>query len=351
MEKNNKISFADLALQRRKIKEDFFNQINMLVNWSPIEKEINKCYKKGESATGRPSYAGIVLFKMTLLQTWYGLSDYELEDQVNDRVSFSRFVGIPMDQSVPDHSVISRFRTELTEKKAYQRILKQLNKQLEDHKILVKTGILVDASISDTPLKPKGKKEFEVVQDREEDQYPSETKAKPELKEKVKPGVDTEARWVKKAGKLHYGYKKHTATNEEGLILGIVTTSANESDIKHLEDVLDLIEIKEGTPVMADKGYKSADNDLVLEKKKLKNRIMRKAKKNKVLSSHEIKFNNLISKVRYKIERTFGSIKRWFSGGVARYIGMDKMHSQHLLEAIAYNLYRSPGIIMSNCEK
>ena len=117
MEKNNKISFADLALERRKIKEDFFNQINKLVNWSPIEKKINKCYKKGESATGRPSYSGIVLFKMTLLQTWYGLSDYELEDQVNDRVSFSRFVGIPMDESVPDHSVISRFRTELTEKK------------------------------------------------------------------------------------------------------------------------------------------------------------------------------------------------------------------------------------------
>ncbi len=353
MEKNNKISFADLALERRKIKEDFFNQINKLVNWSPIEKEINKCYKKGESATGRPSYSGIVLFKMTLLQTWYGLSDYELEDQVNDRVSFSRFVGIPMDESVPDHSVISRFRTELTKKKAYQRILKQLNKQLEEHKILIKTGILVDASISDTPRQPRGKKEFEVVQDREEDQNqdPSQQIEKSELKEKVKSGVDTEARWVKKAGKLHYGYKKHTATNQEGLILSIVTTPANESDIKHFEDVLDLIEIEEYTPVMADKGYKSADNDFVLEKKKLKNRIMHKANKNKALSVHQIKFNKLISKVRYKVERTFGSIKRWFSGGVARYVGIDKMHSQHLLEAIAYNLYRSPGIIMSNCEK
>ena len=156
---------------------------------------------------------------------------------------------------------------------------------------------------------------------------------------------------MKKAGKLHYGYKKHTATNQEGLILSIVTTPANESDIKHFEDVLDLIEIEEYTPVMADKGYKSADNDFVLEKKKLKNRIMHKANKNKALSVHQIKFNKLISKVRYKVERTFGSIKRWFSGGVARYVGIDNMHSQHLLEAIAYNLYRSPGIIMSNCEK
>jgi IS5 family transposase len=56
---------------------------------------------------------------MTLLQTWYGLSDYEVEDRVNDSISFSRFVGISLDNPVPDHSVISRFKTELTKKGVY----------------------------------------------------------------------------------------------------------------------------------------------------------------------------------------------------------------------------------------
>jgi transposase, IS5 family len=68
---------------------------------------------------------------MSLLQTWYGLSDYELEDQVNDRISFSRFVGIGMDGTVPDHSVVSRFRTELTQKRAYDKLLISINEQLE----------------------------------------------------------------------------------------------------------------------------------------------------------------------------------------------------------------------------
>lgn len=43
--------------------------------------------------------------------------NYEFEDQVNDRISFIWFVGIVMDGTVPDHSLISRFRTALTKKK------------------------------------------------------------------------------------------------------------------------------------------------------------------------------------------------------------------------------------------
>jgi len=58
----------------------------------------------------------------------------------------------------------------------------------------------------------------------------------------------------------------------------------------------------------------------------------------------------MVSKIRYTVERTFGSIRRWFSAGTARYVGIEKMHMQHLMEAIAYNLYWSPGIVMSKCE-
>jgi IS5 family transposase len=63
------------------------------------------------------------------------------------------------------------------------------------------------------------------------------------------------------------------------------------------------------------------------------------------------KFNRLISKKRWVVERTFGGMKRWFNCGLARYIGLAKTHTQHILEAIAYNLYRAPGIIMSDCVK
>jgi transposase, IS5 family len=349
MEKTQQISFADLAFSKRKIKEDFFNQINLIIDWNLIDRIIRKYYQKGESAVGRPCYEGIVLFKMSLLQTWYGLSDYELEDQVNDRISFSRFVGIGMDGTVPDHSVVSRFRTELTQKRAYDKLLISINEQLEKKAIIVKKGVLVDASVTDSPRKPKGKKEYEVVEDcKEENDQIKEKQIL--LKEKIKPGVDTQAKWIKKSGKLHYGYKQHTATNQEGLVLGLVTTSANESDITHLEDVLELIDLPKRTWVKADKGYKSAGNDEILRRKKLKNHIMRKAPKGKKLTEREMKCNKLVSKIRFKVERTFGSIHRWFGGGIARYVGLEKMHTQHLMEAIAYNLYRSPRITVFNFE-
>ena len=349
MKNAQNIGFADLAIQGRKIKEDFFNQINILIDWKAIDKVISKYYQKGDSVTGRPSYEGLLLFKICLLQTWYGLSDYEAEDQVNDRISFSRFVGLSLDDKCPDHSVISRFRTELTKGKAYNKLLEAINHQLETKKILVKTGVIVDASISDSPRKPKGYKEFEITEDRKEDEQTTEQESV-NLIEKVKPGVDTDGKWIKKAGKLRYGFKQHTATDEQGLVLGLVTTSANESDIKHLEDVLLVVNPTKGTWVKADKGYRSKENSDVLSKLKLKNHIMHKASKCKELSKREQKSNKMVSKIRYAVERTFGSIRRWFSAGTARYVGIEKMHTQHLMEAIAYNLYRSPGIVMSKCE-
>nr|WP_116116649.1 IS5 family transposase [Algoriphagus antarcticus] len=338
-------------VQKRKIKQEFFNQINLLIDWRPVSNIINKYYQKGESAVGRPSYEGIVLFKMTLLQTWYGLSDYEVEDRVNDSISFSRFVGISLDNPVPDHSVISRFRTELTKKGVYEKLFKAMNKQLEKHKIIVKTGAIVDASIIDTPLKPKGKTTYEIAVDRsEQDRTPEEQQNEQQahvLIKKQHPGVDSEARWIKKAGKTRYGYKKHHVTDTEGMVIGLLTTPANVNEIANLEEVLATAELPEHIPVYADKGYRSAKNEELLKAKKLKSRILHKAKKGKPLTEREKLRNKLIGKTRFKVERTFGGITRWFNSTCARYRGILKMHTQNLMEAIAYNLYRSPGIVAS----
>jgi IS5 family transposase len=338
-------TFADSIcdLRTKKIKKTFFTQMNTLLDWEKISKVIDKHYKKGQSATGCPSYDGLLLFKMCLLQTWYGLSDYEVEDRVNDSISFSYFCGLHIDQIAPDHSTISRFRTAMTEANAYEPLFKEINGQLEAHQIIIKKGALVDASVVETPLKPKGKTNYKVTTDREDEQ---EVK----VEKKYADSVDKDASWLKKRGKYHYGFKKHYVTDEEGLVLGVVTTKASINEVTNLEEVLDAADLPEGIPLKADKGYQSEKNGEILKKKKLKNHILKKAKKNNPLTNWEKKFNKLVGKVRFKVERTFGGIKRWFNGGIARYRGIEKMHSQNLIEAISYNLYRSPGIIMSNSE-
>jgi len=350
-------SFADTIcdLRVRKIKSVFFNQMDILIDWRLISNIINKHYTKGTNAVGNPSYDGLLLFKMSLLQTWYGLSDYEVEDRINDSISFSKFCGLTLEQTSPDHSTLSRFRSAMTKANAYEKLLKEFNRQLVKHKIIVKTGAIVDASVIDTPLKPKGKSSYVVAEDRNEEERPAEDLEKEKTEKSVlkilKPSVDTDASWIKKAGKTRYGYKKHHVTDENGLVLGILTTPANVNEIANLEEVLNTADLPKGTIIYGDKGYQSAKNEALLKEKELKNRILKKAKKNKPLSETEKKFNKLCGKIRYKVERTFGSIRRWFNGGTARYKGIEKMHTQNLLEGLAYNLYRSPAIIMLNALK
>ena len=103
-------SFADLFLGQRKVKQTFFSQINTVIDWAPIRAIIEVAYTKGYKSTGRPSYDSLVLFKIELLRTWYGLSDGEVEDQVNDRLSFSRFAGLGMEDIVPDSTTRRTFK-------------------------------------------------------------------------------------------------------------------------------------------------------------------------------------------------------------------------------------------------
>ena len=351
MNKTNKaMSFAGLYVEKRTRKNKFFKQIDSIIDWSVIEKEINKIYKKGKSIDGRPSYKGILLFKMTLLSHWYGLSDEKTEDMVNDNLSAMLFCGLQLEDDVPDHSTLSRFRTELTEKKAYDRLLRKINKQLESKKIKVTQGKgIVDASLTDSPFDPKGKTTYEIAEDRKEDERSDKDKDDEQgqaiVNKKEQPGSDSEGRWVKKQGELHFGFKKHILTNEDGLVEVVHTTTANEHDSKGLKPLLEKVKSKKIKEIYTDKGFKVPDNDQILKEKGLKNRIQHKAYRNKPLTEWEKKFNREISRCRYVVERTFGGMKRWFGAGRARYKGKDKVHGQHVMEAISYNLYRAPGLV------
>ena len=129
-------------------------------------------------------------------------------------------------------------------------------------------------------------------------------------------------------------------------MLAVHSTTANEHDSKGFKPLI------KKTPkrykkkgVWTDKGYKVPDNDNYLKDEKIKNRIQRKAYRNKPLTDWEKIFNKLISKTRYVVERTFGSMTKWFGSGRTRYKGLAKTHTLHVLEAICYNLKRSPGLI------
>jgi len=167
---------------------------------------------------------------------------------------------------------------------------------------MVKEGAaLADASITNTPERPKGKTTYEIAEDRKEDLHSEESKQEERKQLKLvrqkQSGADEQGRWLKKGGKLHYGFKKHIATDQEGLVTALHTTAANEHDSKGLKPLLKKTpksKMKKGT--YADKGYKVPDNDQLLKDLKIKNRLQPKAYRNRPLSRWEIRFNQILNK-------------------------------------------------------
>ena len=202
----------------------------------------------------------------------------------------------------------------------------------------------------DSPHAPDGSILIEVADDREdlrtEEEQAQEQAYQYELKSR-KPGVDTEARWVRKGRHYRYGYKKHVLTDGQGLVESIITTPANCADTVVLPELIEKAELTQGVSVLADKGYCSKKNSACLLERGLIDGIMLKAQKGMKLTERQRELNNLISKTRCLIERTSGSIRRWFSGGRCRYRGLERTHTQNILEAMAYNLKRMPGLLCS----
>ena len=339
------MSFSDYDVTRRTRKGNFLKQIDQLIDWSAIERAIAVHYAPVSDAAGRPAYSGLLLFKMLLIGIWHGgLSDESVEDTANSNLHVMRFLGLSLEDDVPDHSVLSRFRTRLTAADAWDGLLDEVNRQLHMHNITVRKGYHVDASITQSPRKPKTRPAYEVIGDREERDDEADAQSAMRVIEVTHPGVDIEARWVRKSGKPVFGYQQHTVVDSSGLVMAVTTTAANCHDSRPLLDLLDKAGIQPGVRVHADKAYCSQKHRDALKSRGIKNGIQDKAAKNGPLTRRQLQRNNLIAKARYVVERTFGSQVRWFNAKILRYHGLALAHAWHMLLAMAYNLKRLPKL-------
>ncbi len=343
------MSFSDFDVTRRTRKGNFLNQVDHLIDWAPIEQAIKQHYAPLSDVTGRPAYSGLLLFKMLLVGIWHGgISDEAVEDMANANLYVMRFLGLYLEDDIPDHSVLSRFRTRLTTVQAWDGLLKQINQQIHTRKVTLTKGCHIDASITHSPRKPKTKPSYEVINDRDTLDDEPEAREAMRVIEVDQPGVDTEARWVKKGGKSVFGYKQHTLVDDNGLVMAVKTTAANQHDSKPMLSLLDKASIKPGARVHTDKAYCSQKHREALKERGIKNGIQDKAVKNKPLTQRQRQRNRLITKVRFVVERTFGSQALWFGSKTLRYLGVDKAHAWHILQAMAYYLRRLPKLFVQS---
>jgi IS5 family transposase len=116
-------------------------------------------YSSKSNRDGRPNHDVIMMFKVLILQQWYGLSDMETERQIADRISFMEFLGYP--ETIPDSRTICIFRELMAESGTDKIVWNELQNQLDAMRLKVKRGTAQDATFikkedPGTAKKPRG---------------------------------------------------------------------------------------------------------------------------------------------------------------------------------------------------
>jgi IS5 family transposase len=327
-------SFFSIGAQARLGKSNHLLKLNELINWDRIALHLKGLHKNEVNPQGGPiAYDVLKMFKAILLGQWHNLSDPALEESLRIRVDFMLFTGLDINDALPDETTFCRFRNKLIGLNILDTLLAEINRQLEDVGLKVKNcdGAIVDAMVIESSARPR-----KVVETVAEDRKENDTDT---CDHTVSYSHDSDARWLCKGKKYHYGYKGFIKTDAaDGYIEHAHVTPANISEVGQLER---LLEADRGKRVFADKGYASETNRKLLRDKGLKDGVMHRASRGNPLSLWQLMKNKLISKVRYKVERAFGTLKRKFGMGRARYCGLSKVHAELCLKAICFNLNKA----------
>jgi len=304
-------SLADAFVKAYSKSGGFLEDILQTFEWAAFASLLAHIHSETK---GAPGYPPLMMFKVMLLQQWYNLSDPAAEEAVRDRLSFRRFCGIPLDQETPDHSSIWRFRQTIDKLGLAEKLLAEVNRQLDARGLIVKRGTLVDATI-----------------------IAANVKRPPYEEGQVNPR-DPDASFTKKNDKTYFGYKAHIAVDEESdLIRAAEMTSADLHDSQRGEAMIQGDE----AAYYADKAYDSKALREKLAALGVDDKIAYKAKRNKPLVAWQKWFNTTASSVRCGVERANATMKNWYGMTRVRYLGLARNNCHLQFVACAMNMKRA----------
>ena len=95
-----------ITLESLMPEKHFLRDLDRLVDFDFVYEKVETLY----SHTGRP-VDPVIVVKMLLLGYLYGIdSERKLEQEVQVNIAFRWFLGIDLDEPVPDHSTFSQLR-------------------------------------------------------------------------------------------------------------------------------------------------------------------------------------------------------------------------------------------------
>jgi len=288
-------------------RERFLGEMNQVVPWAPIVALIEPYYPKAGSGT-QPMRLERML-RIHFMQQWFNLSDPAMEDALYDSESMRRFAGIELvEDAIPDESTILRFRHLLERHGLSEQIFGLVRGLLEQQRLLLKSGTIVDATIIDAPPSTK-----------------NEAKARdPEMKQ-----------GKKNAREWRFGMKAHVGTDPNGLVHTLVTTHAGASEFNQLPKLLH----GEERALYGDQAYWSEMHRIAAQEHGVRYRVNRRPNPGRPLTEYQRRLNRLRSATRARGEHAFHVVKRLWGYSKVRYRGLAKNTARLFTMFALANLY------------
>jgi IS5 family transposase len=340
--KSYQVSFFDesqrlAALSRLK---DPLEELGRHVDFEIFRPILTEALRNSErkSPAGRKPLDVVLMFKALIIQRLFNLSDEQLEFQITDRLSFTRFLGLYIGETIPDYSSFWRFREALVEKGLERELFEHFSAKLEVEGVFAKAGSIIDATIVEVPRQRNSR---EVNARIKAGEVPAE------WDDNKRVHKDTDARWVKKNGVNYFGYKDHIKTDAgTSLITDYRVTVASTHDSVVLRELLS--EADSGKSLHADGAYTGEEIEGILQELNIKNQVCEKGHRGAPLTETQRRHNRQKSKIRALVEHVFGFMENSMNGIFLRCIGLKRAKCQIGLANLTYNICRYAQLVRLN---
>lgn len=327
----------DYRLRKLTKQGDPLERLDGVINWEFFRETIEQIYENKMVKAGPKPYDPLLMFKILILQRYYNLAEGQLEFQILDRLTFCRFLGLSLNDTVPDEKTIWNFRDLLIKKGLEKQLFNKFKDLLDTNGLIAQEGKIVDASFVVAPRQRNGKEKNKEIK---EGKTPNEWADNPnKLRQK-----DVDDRWTKKNNENYFGYKNHIKVDAKyKFIETYTTTSASVHDSQTLDELL--TEKDNGQELWADSDYTGKKQEKTLKKYKVKSHVHQKGTKANKLTEEQIAGNKGKSSTRARVEHVFGFIEQSMNKLYIRSIGIKRAEGFVALVNLTYNLFRYEQIV------
>jgi IS5 family transposase len=302
-------TFAGLAYdakKKRTRREQFLTEMEAVIPWARLLELIAPYYPV--AGQGRRPLGFERMLRIYFMQQWFNLSDPSAEDALYDSESMRRFAGIELgEDAIPDESTILQFRHLLERHGLTERLFAEVRALLEERRLLLKAGTIVDATIIHAPSSTKN----------------------------AHQARDPDMRQTKKGNQWYFGMKWHIGADIRGTVHSLTGTDAAQADITQLPALLHGDE----TALYGDRAYWSEDHRQCAKEAGVRYRVNRRAKSGQPLSDHQKAINKSRAKVRARGEHAFHVVKHLWGHARVRYRGLAKNLARAFTLFALANLY------------